>query len=234
MTNDEVYKGLMNKLMASPAYDHDDISHELICERIEFDPYQPLSCADDNYIKQEIEWYMSGDLSIKGHPGIETNKTWSKIASNDGMVNSNYGWCIFSEQNHSQFKHAIDALDKKLHTKQAVMIYSRPSIVTEHNDNVHAKKDMICTIYVTIQIRKNERGQNVMYYTVHMRSNDVWYGMRNDLAWHQKIFELVRQHCIGKWNEPIIPGKIIWVADSLHIYTWALPLISRYLTGGTK
>ena len=34
----------------------------------------------------------------------EKAKIWKQVASTDNLVNSNYGWCIFSIENGEQYK----------------------------------------------------------------------------------------------------------------------------------
>ena len=50
-----------------------------------------------------------------------------------------------------------------------------------------------------------------------MRSNDIWYGLRNDLAWHQYVFKRAVKWLNGH-NIKCEPSKIIWNADSMHLY----------------
>ena len=60
------------------------------------------------------------------------------------------------------------------------MIYTRPSIWLEYNEN--GKNDFICTNSVTYYIR-NEK----LHCVVQMRSNDVIFGYRNDYAWQEWV-----------------------------------------------
>ena len=41
-------------------------------------------------------------LYVDDIPG-ETPKIWKDIASDEGKINSNYGWCIYSEENGYQY-----------------------------------------------------------------------------------------------------------------------------------
>ena len=51
-----------------------------------------------------------------------------------------------------------------------------------------------------------------VHAVVQMRSNDVWAGYRNDVAW--------QNHVLGKLANDIgvLPGDIYWNAGSLHCY----------------
>lgn len=222
--NTRMYRKALRTLLKNPCEKNSyGITHELLAFQMEFDAYSQIDGAFQKYIKNELDWYRSQDLCIKGHEGIESNKVWQKCATNDGHVNSNYGWCIYSSANSSQFEHAIESIKENPATKQAVMIYSRPSINREWNDNKHAKHDMVCTIYVSYLLRNG-----FLRAHVHMRSNDIWFGLRNDLAWQQYVLEtaVMRLNTLGIQCRP---GPIVWHADSLHIYDFEVDKAQKYL-----
>lgn len=215
--NTERYCDILYDCLMSPCIKNShDISYELIGAQVKFLPKAHINKSSEAYIKHELEWYMSQDLCIKGHDGIENNKVWKSCASRLGFVNSNYGWCIFSEQNNNQLEYAVRSLCRDLMTKQAIMVYTRPSIQTECCDGVHANYDMICTCYTNTFVRDKK-----LIHCVHMRSNDIWFGLRNDLAWQQWVQEHVLARCREYQPEmfkDIELGNIIWNADSLHLY----------------
>ena len=214
MTNTETYKHILSEMFENKAEENKaQIAYETIGFQVVFNSDEHIDGSSESYIKHELEWYQSQDLYIKGHPGIENNKVWKYCATEDGRVNSNYGWCIFSEDNHKQFKHVVDAIIADNNTKQAVMYYTRPTIHEQWNDGVHANRDMICTCYVSYLLRKGK-----VCACVHMRSNDVWYGLRNDLAWQQWVLKLVVEELNHK-GVKCTAGKIVWNADSLHLYS---------------
>lgn len=216
-SNDMIYLSTLRKLLAFPADDNNNgISHEIINANIVFQPNSFLSCVDEKYVNAEIEWYQSQSLSIDSNPIIAKTRIWNNICSDARTVNSNYGWCTFSAENCLQYTNAVEALRSNKASKHAVMMYSRPSIVNEWNDNIHAKADMICTIYTQALIRNGH-----LIYIVNMRSNDFWFGMRNDLTWHMFIQAKMADELGVK------PGLIFWNAGSLHIYKFAHNLIKK-------
>ena len=98
------------------------------------------------------------------------------------------------------------------------MIYTRPSIWYEYNEN--DKNDFICTNVVTYYIRNGK-----LNCVVQMRSNDVVYGYKNDYAWqHNVLTELTDdynrscEHMPGKKGEDIKIGTITWQVQNLHVY----------------
>lgn len=203
------------------------VAYELISAQIRFKPMEHIFGSSESYIKHELSWYLSQDRCIKNHPGIENNKIWQSCATDTGFVNSNYGWCIYSDANFNQFDSVIAHLCSDESTRHACMVYTRPSIHVEYCDGIHAKRDMFCTMYTDTMVRNNR-----LIYIVHMRSNDIWYGLRNDLAWHQFVQQQLLEKC--KQVKPdvfhdIILGDIIWNADSLHAYSRNISAIKKYV-----
>ena len=223
-SNTQIYADTLYTCLNMPcAKNKHFICCEILGAKIKFLPHKHIKGASEAYIKHELEWYQSMDLNIKGHDGIENNKVWQSCATDKGNINSNYGWCLFSKENYEQFDNAIKSVAANNMTKQAVMIYSRPSIHYEWNDNVHAKKDMICTVYVSALLRDKK-----LHWHVHMRSNDIWFGLRNDLAWQQ----WVQEQFVEKLNAMSIKckcGDILWFADSLHLYDKNYDLARKFL-----
>ena len=85
------------------------------------------------------------------------------------------------------------------------MIYQRPSIWKEYNEN--GKNDFICTNAVTYYIRDDK-----LNCVVQMRSNDVVFGYKNDFAWQQFVLnELAEELSVES-------GDIVWQAQNLHVY----------------
>lgn len=166
-----------------------------------------------DYAKREIEWYESQSLYVKDIPG-DVPKIWQACADKDGKINSNYGWCIFSDENYRQFYNCVDKLLYDKHTREACMIYNRPSM--QYDCTYHGMHDFMCT-YAT-QVFLNEiDGKYKLDYTVFMRSNDAVFGYDNDVLWHRHVQSKMIEE-LNKYNLNIIKGDIIWNACSLHIY----------------
>lgn len=164
------------------------------------------------YIDAELEWYNSESLNVNDielYYGM-VPKIWSQVADTQGYINSNYGWCIYSVKNHSQFIKCRDALWNNPDTRQAVMYYTRP---TMHEDAVFdGMSDHMCTFAVQYHLNDQELDAHV-----YMRSNDAIFGYNNDYAWQRFVLgqlckELSHAHMYVK------PGRIHWNASSLHIY----------------
>ena len=167
-----------------------------------------------DYAKREIEWYESQSLYVKDIPG-DTPKIWQACADKDGKINSNYGWCIFSNENGSQYDHCLNRLLDDHHTREACMIYTRPSMQVDCNNN--GMHDFMCTYSTQVFLSQiNEFGYD-LDYTVFMRSNDSVYGFCNDVIWAKHVRDKLVAD-LNKCGLTVFPGKIIWNAGSLHVY----------------
>ena len=156
------------------------------------------------YIERELQWYDSQSLYVDDIPG-ETPQIWKDISSDEGKINSNYGWCIYSEENGNQYKHVLRELRNNPNSRRAVMLYNRPSMHTDFNRD--GMNDFICTYSNTFMIRD---GCLISHYL--MRSNDAVFGYNNDVAW-AKFVQGQLAYDLG------IPcGDLIWTATNLHVY----------------
>ena len=165
---------------------------------------------NEEYISREIDWYESQSLNVEDIPG-ETPAIWKSISSDDGKINSNYGYLINSEENFNQYQKVLRQLLVDRQSRRAVMIYQRP---TMHEDFcVNGMSDFICTNAVQYLIRGNQ-----VNAVVQMRSNDVIFGYRNDYAWQLYVLQNLVTHINlhGEANYKV--GDITWQVGSLHVY----------------
>jgi thymidylate synthase len=169
---------------------------------------------NQDYIDRELKWYHSMSLNVNNIPG-KVPEIWKQVADEDGYINSNYGWCIYSNDNHRQYDHAVLELKKNRNSRRAIMIYTRPTMQTDYCKN--DMSDFMCTNSVQYLIR-----DEVLYAVVQMRSNDSWAGYRNDRAWQDFVAERVQAELDCKSR------KIIWSVGSLHIYERNFWMIDCY------
>lgn len=166
------------------------------------------------YANREIEWYKSQSLFVKDIPG-DTPKIWQMCADKDGKINSNYGWCIWSKENGNQLDHCIKRLVDDPYTREACMIYNRPSMQVDCNSN--GMHDFMCTYSTQHFLNEVRSGVYQLDYIVFMRSNDAVYGFCNDFTWHKSVQSLMVD-LLNKEGLNVILGDIIWNAGSLHVY----------------
>ena len=173
---------------------------------------------NQDYIDSEINWYDSQSTNINDIKEFEDPpKCWQQSANKHGEINSNYGHLIFSDKYHNQYGQVLDELIRNPDSRRACMVYNRPSIWMEYNEN--GKNDFICTNSVTYYIR-----DNILHAVVQMRSNDVVFGYKNDYAWQFEIMNrLVKDWNNCKFEEydtgnKISLGSMIWQVQNLHVY----------------
>lgn len=176
------------------------------------DPYSsvlsvPARKLNKNYIKKEIEWYLSGTRSIDAIKSY--SKMWEQIAEN-GEVNSAYGWQIFTQktpENISQFDWVINSFTKDRDTRQAVININQVM-------HKYQTKDFCCTLAIQYFIRENN-----LHSIVTMRSNDIIYGAGNDVPFFCYLQHLI----LVKLREQeqfknLAMGVYHHNAGSMHIY----------------
>jgi thymidylate synthase len=210
MDNNDKYNSILEELESCHLIGNG--TRELINFSCTFDPRQQLDRAKQSYVDAELSWYLSMQRNITGWPKIGENPIWKKCATAEGSVNSNYGWCVFSEENGSQYDKAIDALLKDQWSRQSIIIYTRPEMHDICRDGVNANYDFICTNTSQHFIRNGR-----LEYIVNMRSNDVEYGLPYDLAWHQFVYNRMLTKLQSTYSL-IDYGLIHWNVASLHKY----------------
>lgn len=213
MTNEEILRPTILELSRKK---------EIICWRADLDPRQPyldfgFRKTPTSYVEKELEWYMSQDRSVS-----EIGKyasTWLSICDKDGRVNSNYGWCIFSKENGSQYDEVVARLKARPTTKQGQIIYTRPSMHKDAFSN--GMKDFICTAYTQHFIRDGR-----LIYVVHQRSCDFIYGFFNDFAWHCFVYEKMLSD-LQAAHSSLAYGPLVYLCDTIHIYPKHYELINK-------
>ena len=161
---------------------------------------------NEDYIEAELDWYNSGSTNVNDiHPDKDAPAAWQYAANDHGEINSNYGHLIYDDKFFNQYDRVCEELYDNPDSRRASMIYTRPSIWVEYNEN--GKNDFICTNAVTYYIRNNE-----LQSVVQMRSNDVVFGYKNDIAWQQHVLESLAN------DLNIEPGFIQWQVQNLHVY----------------
>ena len=161
---------------------------------------------NQEYIDAEIDWYLSGSTNINDiYVDRDPPKAWEYSANRHGEINSNYGHLIFDDKYFRQYDNVITELTNNKDSRRACMVYNRPSIWVEYDEN--HKNDFICTNAVTYYIRSG-----LLHAVVQMRSNDVVFGYKNDYAWQSYVLEALSS------DLEIPAGEITWQVQNLHVY----------------
>ena len=184
---------------------------ELLGACFEADKPAIFGTPNKEYIKMEIAWYNAQVTNVFWME--PTPEIWKQTANDKGQINSNYGYLIYNDKFHNQYEHCLEELRKQSTSRRACMIYNRPSIWKEYNEE--GKNDFICTNAVSYVIR-NE----LIHAIVQMRSNDVVFGYKNDYAWQLTILERLAADLKCK------TGRIIWQVQNLHVYERHFKLVT--------
>ena len=183
---------------------------------------EPAIFGDVNqeYVDAELAWYKSQSTNINTLAEIygKSPVAWQYSANKYGEINSNYGTLVYSNKYHDQYQNALCELLKNPDSRRAQMVYNRPSIWVEFDEN--GKNDFICTNAQTVYIRDNK-----LHMVSQMRSNDVVFGYKNDYAWARYLME----QFVKDYNEhnpataetygPLLEvGDLYWQVMNLHVY----------------
>ena len=193
---------------------------ELIGESFVADEPLVFGKVNDDYVRRELNWYLSESRDVNDIEG-KVPPIWKAHATPDGLINSNYGYLVFNKENHAKYLNVLNKLLVDPQSRQATMIYTRP---TMHQDwNAGGMSDFVCTNTVQYLIRDSK-----LDVVVQMRSNDAVFGYRNDYAWQTYVQDqLVRD--LRYYDEDVSHGKIYWHAASFHVYSRHYHLIDNYI-----
>ena len=163
--------------------------------------------VNEEWNTRELNWYKSQSLNVYD---IEepVPAVWKAVSSTEneiGRINSNYGWCVWSTENGSQYEHALAELKRNPDSRRAQMIYTRPSMHTDWNKD--GMSDFMCCSNTIHHIRNGKLISNIYF-----RSNDAIFGYKGDYAWMKHVHENLAK------DLNVEQGDIIWNAASLHVY----------------
>lgn len=197
---------------------------EILDKKLILDPYDPyLNIFRDfnkEYFLKEFNWYKSKNLSIKTY--FDDVKIWDSCASKDGNknVNSNYGYLVFDSGNYNQFDFCFNKLKFDKNSREAMIIYTRPSIQIEFNER--GKQDFICTNYSHFFIRDDSL---IMIHS--QRSCDLVTGLPFDFAWTCFVYQLMYAKLKDIYPD-LKTGSVRYNIDSLHIYERSEKFLKNY------
>ena len=157
-----------------------------------------------DYIARELEWYESTSRNVNDIPGV-VPAIWQSIATKDGMINSNYGWCVWSDENFNQYENVLKELRANPDSRRATMIYNRPSMHQDYNRD--GMNDFMCTFANSFFIRDNKLISHFI-----MRSTDAVFGFNNDVAWATYVQKKLAR------DLEVLPGDLIWTSANIHVY----------------
>ena len=222
----EIYKDLLIKLYHAPIYaPRDKKVTELINHTVELNSYDNVITLEGfetklKYAELEWEWYKSGSNRIDYAPLIK--KIWSQFSDDGETVNSAYGYQmfrkLFDKFPYCQVDYVVEKLRLDKDSRQAVININVP----EHKENFHTK-DFPCTLSIQFLIRENE-----LIMIVNMRSNDIFYGFRNDVYCFGELHKLILKD-LQFYYKHLRIGQYYHNAASLHLYEPEWPKVRELL-----
>jgi thymidylate synthase len=160
------------------------------------------------YAKQEFLWYLRAD---KFDRSIEKYATmWQKIRQPDGSYFSNYGQYIFPRQ----YQYVLECLTKDVNSRRASIVLLKPDHL------FHDNKDVVCTYAINFRIRNGQLDMTVM-----MRSNDIIFGMTNDVFCFSMLYRMVLKALSKEISCAV--GTYTHFVNSLHVYERHFPMIEQ-------
>lgn len=164
------------------------------------------------YLAAELLWYNSArnDLDFIG----KFSQVWAKVSDDGKTSNSAYGYILQKKHGFDQIGKIIELLKYDPYSRRAVLNINVP------NENVITTKDEPCTVCIDFQIRDGK-----LHCTVVMRSNDVYFGLRNDLSY----FIYLQKYVASQLNVPV--GTYTHFAMSMHVYDRDFNIIKNVAYG---
>jgi|TARA_R110002124_G_scaffold224409_1_gene389803 thymidylate synthase len=200
---------------------------EVINANFEADSSYILREPNLDYVQREVDWYNSQSLNVNDIDG-KLPKIWLNISSDNGFINSNYGYLIHNSENHDQYENAAWALLQDPTSRRAIMIYTRPSMHYDYDSC--GMNDFVCTNTVQYLLR-----DGFLDVIVNMRSNDAVYGYNNDWHWQRYVQENMCRtlndsgtNWADIFDGIVRPGKIHWNAGSFHVYERHFKILEDY------
>jgi thymidylate synthase len=171
------------------------------------------------WYNRELAWYNSKSLNVNDIPP-PIPKVWQQVADSKGFINSNYGWCIFSEENHNQYDWVVKELKENIYSRRAQMIYTRPSMNKEYN--LDGRSDFMCCSNTVHLIRDNKLSSHIYF-----RSNDAIFGYKGDYFWMNHVHNKLYNDLLETYSNLEL-GDIHWNSTSLHVYKKHLNFVKDY------
>jgi thymidylate synthase len=171
------------------------------------------------YAITEWLWYLSKDSRV--HNIGKLAKIWDMIKSSGGTVESNYGIYLFDNipTKPSQWQWVINELTNDRDSRRATIPINEPHHKFMNN------LDIPCTQYIQFFIRDNK-----LHLGVSMRSNDIIFGLCNDIFTFCLFHQLMLNELRHAGYSQLQLGKYYHHAGSLHLYERHYEMADNILT----
>lgn len=172
--------------------------------------------TNTEYAQEELRWYLSGSNHITFSDKIYN--IWKRYSDDGITVNSAYGYRIFDKNIYtllSQWEWVKKKLKRDIHSRQAVININLPA------DKLNETKDFPCTMYLQILVRDNK-----LNWITNMRSQDIYYGMRNDIYCFTELQKILAKQL------NLSLGRYYHFCGSLHLYEKQYDKVKQLMKNG--
>ena len=170
----------------------------------------PARKFSSDYATAEWQWYLSANPKVNNIGKLA--KIWDMIKDENGEAESNYGCYL-----RPQWGWVVEELLNDRDTRRATFVINQP------HHKLKNKADYPCTHYLHFFIRGNK-----LHLGVNMRSNDIIFGLCNDVF----TFALFQQLMLNELNRrgaKVTLGTYNHHAGSLHLYERHYKMASKIL-----
>lgn len=172
------------------------------------------------YVEVEWEWY---EAATRDPEMVESMASiWTRMKDQFGEVNSNYGWQVKRDNQWRKCEWGlVDSMLSETGTRKHVLT------IYDGKERWRYNHDTPCTISFTFVLKRETKYKFRLDMHTHMRSNDVWYGLCNDLPAFalfqskmvQGIADRLTHLCKGQPTPyRIRMGRLVHFVDDLHLY----------------
>lgn len=172
------------------------------------------------YVELEWQWY---EAATRDPSMVEkVAKIWTGMKDENGEVNSNYGWQVQRAEQWSRCAHGLaESILSGAGTRKHVLT------IYDGKEKLSYKYDTPCTVSFTFVLKRESTTKFRLDLHTHMRSNDVWFGLCNDLPafalFQVKMVQSIQDKLIDLHNGQasnfrISVGRHMHFVDDLHLY----------------
>jgi thymidylate synthase len=233
-TFDEVQDVLLENLVYSPEHEsrpRGQLVREDLCVGFELTnprarlTSSPARAANYGFAAGEFLWYLRGSRDLESITYY--NKRMPAFSDDGKTVNSAYGALVGIAQPQdeatSQWARVVDELCVDPDSRRAVMTVFAPSHLPAVATGA-STKDVPCTLSLQFLIRERK-----LHLHVSMRSNDVVWGLCNDIFSFTLMQEVMLLDLRARGFEDLALGSYHHTAGSMHLYERHFDLAQQIL-----
>lgn len=169
------------------------------------------------YALAELLWYYNADNTVD-FIGRFANM-WKRLTDDGKTNNSAYGYVLANKHGFNQIDMVVSELKRDPSSRRATMKINTPHETAKGEKNLSETKDEPCTLSLQFLLRDGK-----LELTTVMRSNDIWFGVPNDVIY----FTTLQQYVAKQLGVEL--GSYIHIATSLHVYDRNLSQVADVIT----